>query len=74
MGIGYIPESDEKIAKYKLKPCPFCGRDLILTSDHHGAYWEHPQVRDCYEAVAQITDKNEMERWNRRSPKEVKDV
>ena len=65
MGIGYTPISDEEIARFDLKPCPFCGKKLILTGDHHGAYWEHPDD-DCWNRVSQVVDAEDMDRWNTR--------
>ena len=65
MGIGYIPPSDKVIAGFDLKPCPFCGKKLILTSDHHGAFWEHPDG-SCWERVAQVVDEKDADAWNTR--------
>ena len=52
----------------ELKPCPFCGEDLIPRVDH----WVHPS-NDCFLAHADFETGNiyvyddEEEAWNRRA-------
>lgn len=33
----------------KIKPCPFCGAELIMVHDGGGRFvgWEHPYTYDC---------------------------
>ena len=52
-----------------LKPCPFCGKDLALQSDHHGEWYQHRDCDwDCIEGQIQIHDDDDAKRWNTRSP------
>lgn len=50
----------------EVKPCPFCGKEMIFTDDHHGAYYEHPDGK-CYESHAQLLEIEEVRRWNQRA-------
>jgi len=58
-------EEYEALKAAKPKPCPFCGKEMIFTDDHHGAFYEHPG-NDCYESAAQLYDVGDVKRWNRR--------
>jgi hypothetical protein len=60
-------EEYEAMKAAKPEPCPFCGKEMIFTDDHHGAYYEHPDG-DCYESAAQLYDVGDVKRWNRRAP------
>ncbi len=62
----------------KLKPCPFCGAELIRCYDkkEYPSGWYHPQTYDC---VLGAVDRDDMplyvapgqeEMWNTRTPKE----
>ena len=61
----------------KLKPCPFCGRELLHISgkpvnqyyDNEPTLYQHPQYNDCilgrYGREVQVWARN-IEAWNRR--------
>jgi hypothetical protein len=50
-----------------LFPCPFCGENLILNSDHHGQWWEHRNIMSkCPASVTQIHNNEDVKIWNTR--------
>ncbi len=65
----------------ELKPCLFCGENLILKHYNSGSYYEHPD-NNCFLASADSEygsvwiskkDKSGIEAWNTRTPKGTHD-
>lgn len=51
----------------KLKPCPFCGKELIKVH----RWWTHPGTAyDCFEGTTAIPvdDEDAIKMWNERKP------
>ena len=46
----------------ELKPCPFCGCQLIKLSEN---LYQHPKS-DCWESSAYVDGDKAIEAWNRR--------
>lgn len=59
----------------ELKPCPFCGAELLTIGDKRSGEFKHPR-NDCFLAVADTEyeevwfysdDEQCIEKWNRRA-------
>lgn len=58
----------------KLKPCPFCGAELLAKGVGRDVLYKHPE-NDCFLAVADTEygvvwfyyDEEYIEKWNRRA-------
>lgn len=48
------------------QPCPHCGLSMLLHSDSHGWYLEHPD-NECIHSATQILDDADLTSWNRRT-------
>lgn len=52
----------------KALPCPFCGENLVVHSDHQGSFMAHKdQFGACFISVVQILDSKDLADWNKRS-------
>lgn len=58
-------EEYKEMNEAEVEPCPFCGKELIFTDDHHGALYEHPSG-DCWASHAVLIDLKDIKRWNQR--------
>lgn len=49
-------------------PCPFCGENLVVKSDHHGEWLGHRNdASNCECAINQLFDVDDVKRWNTRA-------
>ena len=61
----------EEIKGVSLKPCPFCGEQLVLSSDHHGEWWAHKlEPGPCIDSTTQLHDAKDFAQWNTRPAEE----
>lgn len=60
------------MSKLKLKPCPFCGEELVILQGKN--YYAHDLKRnkpvECYAGtlVFRVDDEESIRRWNMRKP------
>jgi len=49
-------------------PCPFCGEQLVVQSDHHGFWVAHKnEPGPCVMSIHQIFDESDLAEWNVRT-------
>lgn len=58
------------MSKIKLKPCPFCGKELIINKGYYAHELSLTEPIECYAAtwVFRVDDEKSIELWNTRKP------
>ncbi|MCC6483316.1 MAG: Lar family restriction alleviation protein [Armatimonadetes bacterium] len=58
----------------KLKPCPFCGRELPFLSHYDEGYWL-VQCTQCFAKTLRCpTEESAADAWNRRADSEQEEM
>jgi len=58
-------EEYKELDEAEVKPCPFCGAEIDLEDDHHGAYYVHPD-NNCLLDRYSLLDVERVKLWNKR--------
>ena len=56
-----------RIEDYKLLPCPFCGKTMILKRDYYGKFWRHRHNKSCPCVNHVVSSPKAVKAWNSRA-------